>query len=436
MSPTPILDKLAQLAPEELLNRPLSSYSQQTGQCDCACALPSANTPALIPPAMPTLSTRKNKTSQPEQLFDRLDASPQILEPTTPLCAWLHVSDHCNLRCSYCYLPHQPADMSLATGHTAIDATIRSATVHGYRAIKLKYAGGEPLLCFPLLVDLHSYAQAQAEQHNLALDGVVLSNGTLLTRPMITQLQAADLRLMISLDGIGSMHNCQRQYADGRGSFNAVARAVELALSMGLVPDISITVSGRNAQGLPNVVAWVLERDLPFSLNFYRENPETVSQHGLQLEKSRIIKGMRAAYKVIAQRLPRRSLLTSLLDHTNLAIPHLHTCNAGRNYLVFDSHGRISKCQMDMAHPITDCQDFDPLGTIRTSTDGVQNPSVDEKIECRDCEWRYWCGGGCPLQAHYVKGSPLAKSPNCDIYKALFPEIMHLESLRLNKLCN
>ncbi len=358
---------------------------------------------------------------------------PTLTEIPTLLSAWLHLTDRCNLRCDYCYLPHARADMSPATGRAAVDATFRSAAAHGYRAVKFKYAGGEPLMRFPFAVDLHRYAQLLAQQYGLALDGVILSNGTLLTTDMVETMQAEELRLMISLDGLGTYHDSQRHFSDGRGSFDAVARAIDLARAGGLVPDISITVSGRNAAGLPDVVAWVLERDLPFSLNFYRENGRSAFQRNLQLEEDRIIEGMLAAYKVIEANLPRRSLLALLVDRANLAAPHQRVCSVGQSYLVFDTEGRVAPCQMALGQTITDCHTPDPLAVLHANTTGLQNPTVDEKEDCRACEWRYWCAGGCPLQAYHATGRYDTKSPNCKIYKALYPEVVRLEGLRLLK---
>ncbi len=366
------------------------------GQCDCACA------------------------------------EPGVSEPQT-LIAWLHLTDRCNLRCVYCYLPHTRAEMSAETGRTTIDATFRSALANGYRQIKLKYAGGEPLLCFPLITELHRHAQTLASRHSLNLDGVILSNGTLLTPETIETMQSLGLRLMISLDGLGDYHDCQRYYADGYGSFNAVVDAIDMAVSHGLVPDISITISGRNAKGLPDLVEWVLERKLPFGLNFYRENDFSACQINLQLEEERIVSGMLSAYQVIESNLPRHSLLASLADRANLSAPHLRTCSVGNSYLVFDCHGRVAKCQMDMGHAITDINDPDPLTTVRKSPVGVHNLKVDEKGECQDCQWRYWCAGGCPLMAYRTTGRYDTKSPNCNIYKALYPAVIRLEGLRLLK---
>ncbi len=349
------------------------------------------------------------------------------------LLAWLHLTDRCNLRCSYCYLPHIREDMSSETGHASIDATFRSAVVNGFKRVKLKYAGGEPLLRFPLIVELHNYARSLAEEHGLDLEGVVLSNGTLLTAEMVGKLKSLDLRLMISLDGLGQYHDVHRPYAGGRGSFADVAEAVDLALANGLIPNISVTVSSRTADGLPEIVGWLLERELPFGLNFYRENELSTTDEGLRLDEQKIIAGMLAAFKVMEHNLPRRPFLAGIIDRANLSAAHTHTCGVGQNYLVFDQSGQVAKCQMHIRKPITDVHVADPLAVIRADEIRIQNLSVAEKEGCRACEWKHWCAGGCPLATYRATGRYDVKSPNCNIYKALFPEALRLEGLRLLK---
>ncbi|MEH1950557.1 MAG: radical SAM protein [Nostoc sp.] len=349
------------------------------------------------------------------------------------LTAWLHITDRCNLRCDYCYLPHEAKDMSIDIGKAAIESTFRSATLNNYRRVKLKYAGGEALLCSPLIKDLHLYAQSLSKETDIILDGVVLSNGTLITPEIIEMLQILNLRLMISLDGLSNFHDIQRSYASGKGSFQDVERGINIALKNGLIPDISITVSGRNAEGLPDLLEWILEYNLPFSLNFYRENELSASYEDLQLEESRLIEGMLAAFKVIELKLPSRSLLGSLIDRANLASPHKRTCGVGQSYLVFDYKGQIAKCQMQLHKTISASKTQDPLTLVRQDKAGIQNLSVEEKEGCRTCEWKYWCTGGCSLATFKATGRYDIQSPNCNIYKALYPEALRLEGLRLIK---
>lgn len=363
---------------------------------------------------------------------------PTMTEAPDTVTAWLHLTDRCNLRCAYCFLPHTNADMSPVTGKAAIDATLRSAKnaaqTSGLRAIKLKYAGGEPLLRFPLIVELQQYAQASAEQAGFALAGVVISNGTLLTAEMVKQMQALKLRLTISLDALPSQTgNLQRAYSDGRDAARETMQAIDLSLEQGVTPEISITVSSRNIGGLPKLLEWVLQRDLPFSLNFYRESACSQHYQDLRLQEETMISGMLAAYKVIEANLPNRSLLASLADRANFAMPHIRTCSVGQSYLVFDPMGRVAKCQMQLDQPVTSIHADDPLAVIQADSSGMHNPTVDEKGECATCQWKYWCAGGCPLEAFRTTGRYTAKSPHCNIYKALYPEVLRLEGLRLLK---
>lgn len=379
--------------PGRVLTSPLTQHTGVVGQCDC---------------------------SQPT-------------EHSSTLVAWLHTTDRCNLRCDYCYLPHLPVDMSLTIGRGIIDTIFSSAIKHGYQQVRLKYAGGEPLLHFALVAELHDYAHYVANHLGLSLQGVLLSNGTMLTNSLVRYMQALGLRLVVSLDGLREGHDCQRRYTSGCGSAADVTRAISLALDGGLVPHISITVSGRNAPRLPTVIAWVLEHALPFSINFYRENEFSRRRRDLLLEEAEIIAGMQAAFRVIEANLPERSLLSSLVDHADLATRHQHTCGVGQNYLVFDPHGRVARCQMQIHRAVQMVETTDPLELVRKSMAGVQNLAVDEKEGCRACEWKYWCAGGCPLTTYRATGRYDVQSPNCTIYRTLYPEVLRLEQLRREK---
>jgi uncharacterized protein len=375
----------------------------------------------------------------PDELIERcfalgilVDERPPAPAPSSDvLVAWLHITNACNLRCTYCYLNKNDEAMSAETGRAAVDAIVRSALQYGYQAIKLKFAGGEASLNFALVWELHEYAQAAAAAHELALEAVVLSNGVGLSRAALRELEQRGIRLMISLDGVAADHDSQRVFANGRGSFAAVARTLDRAREVGLRPDISVTVSGQTAGGLAALIGWLLDRDLPFNLNFYRENDCSASFTTLQLDEQRIVAGMLAAFGVIEQRLPERSLLAALVDRANLATAHSKTCGVGESYMVIDQHGGVAKCQMEIERPITSVHAADPLGIIRADTIGVRNLPVQEKAGCRDCDWQLWCAGGCAVATFRATGRYDVQSPNCGIYTALYPAAVRLEGLRL-----
>jgi uncharacterized protein len=348
------------------------------------------------------------------------------------LTTWLHLTNACNLRCDYCYLHKTAEAMELGRGRQAVDAVFRSAVAHGFRRVKIKYTGGEATLNFALVPALHDYARRLAEGHGLELEGVVLSNGVRMTDQMIAELRTRGLRLMISLDGVGATHDAQRCFAGGRGSFAHVERTLDRLMAHGLRPTISITVSRRNLAGLAETVSYVLDRDLPFALNFYREN-ECSAAVDLAYGDEQLIAAMKCAFAVIEMRLPSYSLLGALVDRARLDVPHDRPCGVGTSYLVIDQHGGVAKCQMEIGQVVTDVSAADPLRLVREDAIGVQNYAVEEKEGCRECAWRFWCAGGCPALTYRVTGRFDVKSPNCRVYKALFPAVLRLEGLRLLK---
>jgi uncharacterized protein len=178
-------------------------------------------------------------------------------------------------------------------------------------------------------------------------------------------------------------------------------------------------------------VGYILERDLPFSLNYYRDNACSTHIRDLQFEEQQMIDAMRSVFDFIAHHLPNRSLLSSLVDKASLNTLHRRTCGVGHNYLVIDQDGGVTKCQVDMQATLTTIDADDPLGIIRSDHRGVQGHRVEEKQGCRTCDWRYWCTGGCPMLTYKMTGRSDVQSPNCGIYKALIPEALRLEGLRL-----
>ena len=354
-----------------------------------------------------------------------------VFTPPSLLTAWLHLTDRCNLRCNYCYLPHHPQTMPVEVALQAVESLFNTAQKHHYPGVKIKYAGGEPLLRFELIQKIHQHALEAAHRTGIRLQAVLLTNGTLIREEHLAYLRQNQIRLMISLDGIGRWHDVQRHYAGGQASFAQVEQSIERSLAHGLSPHISLTLSEKNLPGLPESIGWLLERDLTFSLNFYRENDCASAIRAFDIESPQTRQILEETFALLEAKPPKHSLLGALTDRASFTNSHQHPCGAGRDYLVIRPDGRIAKCQMEMHLPVTSLRATDPLLELRQSPNGLQNPSILQKTECARCEWRFYCAGGCPLLAKRVNGRFEARSPYCDIYRFLFPRLLNLEAKRL-----
>ena len=89
--------------------------------------------------------------------------APRQGAPQT-LSTWIHVTNECNLRCDYCYINKSNEEMSADVGRSAVDAIFRSAALNGFQRVKLKFAGGEAMLNWPRVIEMHSYAQERSQQ--------------------------------------------------------------------------------------------------------------------------------------------------------------------------------------------------------------------------------------------------------------------------------
>jgi uncharacterized protein len=368
------------------------------------------------------------------EMLHRYDRVPRLrFQQGTVLTAWLHVTNACNLRCPYCYVNKSPEGMDESVGIAAVEAVVRSAVEHGLPAIKLKYAGGEASLNHRLMLRLHAHARTLTAQQGLDLHATLLTNGVALSPPLIEALKCEGIRVMVSLDGVGARHDAQRPFVNGRASFPFVERTIARLIEAGHAPHISITITSRNATGVAEVVRFALERNLTFSFNFFRDNDCSASFPDLQYEEQTMVSALLEAFRVVEEFLPPWSVLGSVLDRGQLLQPRKRPCGVGQDYVVIDQRGQVAKCHMEIERTLGDVFADDPLRLVRQDESTVQNLEVNEKEGCRACTWRYWCSGGCAVATFRATGRYDIKSPNCNIYKAIYPAALRLEGLRLLK---
>jgi uncharacterized protein len=377
------------------------------------------------------------------ETIERLSMSGMIApvgQPVRPefgdsqvLTAWLHVTNACNLRCPYCYLDKSGEKMDEATGLAAVEAVIRSAVTHGFQAVKLKYAGGEASLNHQLMLRMHAHAEALARLHGLRLQATLLSNGVRISHRLADTLKDKGIRVMVSLDGIGEAHDAQRPFASGKPSFHRVENTISQLVAQGCAPHLSVTITSLNAGHLAEVVRFALDRDLTFSFNFFRDNDCAASFPQLRYQEEGMISALLEAFDVIEEYLPPWSVLGSILDRGQLLQPRQRSCGVGQDYVVIDQNGRVAKCHMEIERSLGDIFTADPLALVRRDQTTTLNLLVDEKEGCRECAWRYWCSGGCSVATFRATGRYDIKSPNCNIYKAIYPRALQLEGRRLLK---
>jgi uncharacterized protein len=141
----------------------------------------------------------------------------------------LSLTHDCNLSCKYCYAgKKKKKDVSLATAKEAVDFALKVAPPK--RGIKFSFFGGEPLLRFDLIKKITKYIREKEKENEVTISLSVTSNGTLLTDSIFEFFKKENIELCISIDGPAHIHDLNRVYVDGRGSFEDVIKKLRRAV--------------------------------------------------------------------------------------------------------------------------------------------------------------------------------------------------------------
>jgi uncharacterized protein len=152
----------------------------------------------------------------------------------------------CNLRCSYCYYINADTPNY---GSVISDASLAKLYEHvaAYIDPQAKFCfiwhGGEPLMLgrkrLQRFLDLQKVYFSHGQARNL-----LQSNGVLVTQEWIDFFKCNDIRVGLSLDGTRDVHDHTRVTRSGRGTYDAVVRAVKLFRKNGVSIGILAVANG------------------------------------------------------------------------------------------------------------------------------------------------------------------------------------------------
>ena len=136
----------------------------------------------------------------------------------------VHISPDCNLACKYCF--------KNVRGDLEFDDVRRFADIvtalypRADRYIMDLSGAGEPLLRKDLVLRIADYCKTLSDKFMREFLPTFVTNGTLLDGQTVKELQDAGIIFGVSLDGTKDMHDRNRVFANGKGSYDIVERNV------------------------------------------------------------------------------------------------------------------------------------------------------------------------------------------------------------------
>lgn len=317
----------------------------------------------------------------------------------------VNVSQRCNLTCPYCYVNKGHFDysevpiprMPMERAETVVEHIhdhFPGLGIYGYH-----FYGGEPLLNFKAIKAIVESAEAKAEATGTETDYHITTNGTLLTPEIADFMDEHRFTVYYSIDSDAETHDELRKYINGKGSYDDVARNIQLLVDRPGVHLIGSSVV-REANSLTEAIGKLAETgarqckaervrlkdDDPLALvgdafSDYLEDIRELADH--------YIDHIAAAKKPLDYRLTSKIL--QLLTHKRRDF----FCPAGERMFGVSSNGELYPCALHVGRPQS------VLGSVERGPDPDkvsafrQKFSADGQEVCRSCWNRTLCGGGC-----------------------------------------
>ena len=315
----------------------------------------------------------------------------------------------CNLACDYCLIEknletrgHHCRNISREDAFHVIDRFSRLCLDQKPAKRTIMLYGGEPLMNRDTVFDVIRKIRAM-EQENLFNGPVEIDlecNGTLVTEEDAEFLKEHDVFILISLDGIESVHNTYRKTkAGGEGSYRAARKGFETLIRHGCTAVISSVFTDAYAKNLDACLDAMTDEIKPKSigLNLFHvlEDQDIVNDH----TESLLDQYIRAFEKAREKGLYIEHIMRRIRPLTDKKI-RISDCGACGNRIVSDVDGNIGICE----GLVGDSAWFFPREDLRTVRDdpefrkwSVRTPLTMKG--CVGCKAMGICGGGCVSNA-------------------------------------
>jgi len=316
------------------------------------------------------------------------------------------VTNKCNFNCIYCHPEANPQkdEMNKSTARKVLDFIFSIPVPNGFQII---IEGGEPLLKWDLIKFIFNEAKKRAKQKKLKLRFSFTTNLSLMNEKIARELVKMGISPCISLDGPKQLHDKQRPFIGGGGSYDKIiywinklkndynikihAIPVITNISLKYGPEAIIDeylkfgqdtiflkpfrVSGRALVNLPELI--MKPEDF---YNFWKKGIE----YCFYLNKKGIkIKELNASY-----------FLTNILTPYRQSMCHRIPCGAGISILSYAPDGTINACDATRGIELLDFGhiDHDNYSTVRSRAISLLAISPDLIPICSSCPFIAYCG--------------------------------------------
>jgi len=309
-----------------------------------------------------------------------------------PFTTLVTLTLECNLACPYCF--EDPFRgrfmMSDATANELV--SFLTGKMAGGLDVKVDFYGGEALLALPQLKEIAGYLHKAAQLHSVSFSFGIITNGTLLSRAVVQELVPLGLNnARLTLDGPPDIHNRQRPFVSGAGSFDVILGNIKDTCEL-LQLELGSNYTRENYHHFPKMLDILLQTgirpDALSAVGFFPVFPK--ADGSKSSECSTACAGCDEPWMIEAGLFLREEAI-----RRGFPVPKLRTnaCMVEfENDVVVNYDGSLYKCPAFMGNEEL---------RIGSLTEGIKdyreshNLDVWKNDECLECAYLPLCFGGC-----------------------------------------
>jgi uncharacterized protein len=307
--------------------------------------------------------------------------------------------------------------MCLETARQAIDIAIQHSEDKNMGII---FFGGEPLLLPELIEDIIYYCRHIEKKQNFKFHYKITTNGILLNEETLTRLLKNEIMVALSHDGIQLVHDSQRVFPDGRGSFEVLDEVINLLLDSQPYAPVLCVTTPENVNHYYECIKYLLDRGFKYIIS-------SLNYAGRWNDSS--IKVLEKQYKKLARlyvnlTLKEEKFYLSMLEKKIASRIHPEysiSCKAGRRQISVDPEGIFYPCVQFVGR-----EEYE-IGDIYSGLNFKKQEKIfclneEDKEDCLGCVLNRRCHNKCGCLNLQTTGS-LRRVPAilCEQQRLLIP---------------
>ncbi len=337
----------------------------------------------------------------------------------------LNVGRKCNFSCKYCHVG------SKKNNHESLDDNIWKIVLKNIIEIKdkniqLVFHGSEPMMYYKYI---KKYVN-DCKKSGINIEFCLQSNGSLFTKENVKWLVKNNVGIGISCDGLDIYQDKTRTFKNFKPTSKIIKKKIELVKDIQGGISIITVVSSNNVNNLDSIIKTFDGMGVD-SILF---NPVYVEKNNELLPNTNEL--ISSYYNIFDEYLNQCIQKSNTIEIENFkkilklffkpkTTTNCTLCGAGPNHplLAIDIDGAIYECDYlwgNSVHKLGEIGKYTLLNSINSSKGFRAKREINDIEDCRECNWKYFCGGGCPGGMINTGMNENCKDIYCEFYKALF----------------